>query len=170
MINCLSSYLPDCPVFKLIGKTDWVPFGRRAPVNFNSLLSTSFVVRMFCRRVQRSIHYFDQHCVGLQKVTKSFLNGPFPASFSLFSSFLDTNWQINTFEILLMSGFELRISGVGSNRSANCAATTAPWQNFTRNAQSRIEQIRRLWVRDLVQFRLNNPDKNGEWRNIAWYH
>ena len=29
------------------------------------------------------------------------------------------------FEILPMSGFELRISGVGSDRSANCATTTA---------------------------------------------
>ena len=29
------------------------------------------------------------------------------------------------FEILPMSGFEPRISGVGSDRSANCATTTA---------------------------------------------
>ena len=29
------------------------------------------------------------------------------------------------FEILPLSGFELRISGVGSDRSANCATTTA---------------------------------------------
>ena len=28
-----------------------------------------------------------------------FFNGPFPASLSLFSSFLDSNWPINTFEI-----------------------------------------------------------------------
>ena len=49
----------------------------------------------------------------------------FPASFALFSSFPDSNWQIITFKIFLlpMLGFELRISGVGSNRSAHCATT-----------------------------------------------
>ena len=54
-------------------------------------------------------------------------NGPFPASFSLFSSFLDSNWHINMFELLPMSGFEPRISDVESDRSANCATTTAPY-------------------------------------------
>ena len=55
-----------------------------------------------------------------------FLFGPFSASFPLFLSFLDSNWQIYVWNnSLLMLGFEPRISGVGSNHSANCATTTA---------------------------------------------
>ena len=59
--------------------------------------------------------------------TLYFFNGPFPASFPLFSSFLDSNVQINMFQILPMSGFDPRISGVGSDHSAYCATTTAHW-------------------------------------------
>ena len=51
-------------------------------------------------------------CTGLSL----FLNGPFPASFSLFLSFLETDGQ---------SGFEPQISVIGSDRSANCATTKA---------------------------------------------
>ena len=55
-----------------------------------------------------------------------FLIGPFLSSFSLFSSFLESNWQICIQNNSLpMSGFEPRIFGVGSDRSANCDTTTA---------------------------------------------
>ena len=55
-----------------------------------------------------------------------FKNGPFLASSSLFSSFLDSNWQIYVRNISWpISGFKLRISGVRSDRSANCTTTTA---------------------------------------------
>ena len=56
-----------------------------------------------------------------------FKNGPFPASFSLFSSF-QYSWQLINiqYKSLLMTGLEPRISGVGSNRSTNWATTTAP--------------------------------------------
>ena len=49
-------------------------------------------------------------------------NGPFPASFSLFSSFQYTVDSIQMFNInkfLPMTGFELRTSGTGSDRSTN---------------------------------------------------
>ena len=52
-------------------------------------------------------------------------NGPFPASFSLFSSFsiqLTVNVQ---YKFLLMTGFEPQISGIGSKHSTNWATTTA---------------------------------------------
>ena len=51
-----------------------------------------------------------------------FLNGPFPASFSLFSSFrytVDSKQMFNINKFLLMTGFEPRTSGIGSNRSTN---------------------------------------------------
>ena len=68
-----------------------------------------------------------EHVSVQTKIDKyTFLNGPFPASFSLFLSFLNCNWQISTIEILYLTlGFEPRISGIGSDRSANCATTTA---------------------------------------------
>ena len=53
---------------------------------------------------------------------KVFLNGPFPASFSLFSSFQYTVDSIQMFNInkfLLMTGFEPRTSGIESDRSTN---------------------------------------------------
>ena len=46
-----------------------------------------------------------------------FKDGPFPASFSLFLSF-QFNLQLVE-KTLLMLGFELQISGVGSDRSTN---------------------------------------------------
>ena len=51
-----------------------------------------------------------------------FLNGPFPASFSLFSSFQNTVDSKQMFDInnfLPMTGFELRTSSIGSNHSIN---------------------------------------------------
>ena len=50
----------------------------------------------------------------------SFKNGPFPASFSLFSSFqytVDSKQMFNN--ILPMTGFEPRTSGIESDRSTN---------------------------------------------------
>ena len=49
-------------------------------------------------------------------------NGPFPASFSLFSSFqytVDSKQMFDINKFLLMTGFELRTSGIGSNHSTN---------------------------------------------------
>ena len=51
-----------------------------------------------------------------------FLNGQFPASFSLFSSFqytVDSTRMFNINNFLPMAGFEPRTSGIGSNRFTN---------------------------------------------------
>ena len=51
-----------------------------------------------------------------------FFNGPSPASFSLFSSFqytVDSKQMFNINTFLLMTGFEPRTSGIGSDRSTN---------------------------------------------------
>ena len=50
-------------------------------------------------------------------------NGPFPASFSLFSSFNTIDSKTN--KCLSMTGFESRTSGVESECSTNFATTTA---------------------------------------------
>ena len=55
---------------------------------------------------------------------KIFKNGPTPVSFSLFLSLLNCNWQFQN-KLLVLLGFEPQISGVGSDRSANWATTTA---------------------------------------------
>ena len=55
-------------------------------------------------------------------------NWPFPASFSLFSSFqytVDSKQMYNVNKFLPMTGFEPRTSGLGSDRSTNWATTTA---------------------------------------------
>ena len=49
-------------------------------------------------------------------------NGPFPASFSLFSSFqytVDSKQMFDINKFLPMTGFELQTSGIGSDRSTN---------------------------------------------------
>ena len=54
-------------------------------------------------------------------------NGPFPASFSLFSSFqytVDSKQMFDINKFLPMTGFKLRTSGIGSDRSTNWATTT----------------------------------------------
>ena len=53
-----------------------------------------------------------------------FKNGPFPDSFSLFSCFLFNSQLVD--KTLAVLGFELQISGDGSNRSTSWATTTAP--------------------------------------------
>ena len=58
-----------------------------------------------------------------------FLIRPFPASFSLFSSFQYTVDSIQMFNInkfLPMTGFEPRTSGIGSDRSTNWATQPLP--------------------------------------------
>ena len=50
-------------------------------------------------------------------------NGPFPASFSLLSFFQQKTVNQARFQILPMIRFELRTSGIGSDRYANCAHT-----------------------------------------------
>ena len=56
-------------------------------------------------------------------------NGPFPASFSLFSSFqytVDSKQNVQyTNEFLPMTGYEPQTFGIGSDRSTNWATTTA---------------------------------------------
>ena len=49
-------------------------------------------------------------------------NGPFPASFSLFLSFqytVDSKQMFNINNFLLMTGFEPRTTGIGSDCSTN---------------------------------------------------
>ena len=57
------------------------------------------------------------------KVTADFfLNGPFPASFSLFLSFqytVDSEQMFNINKFLPMTGFEPWTSSIGGNRSTN---------------------------------------------------
>ena len=57
------------------------------------------------------------------KVTADFfLNGPFPASFSLFLSFqytVDSEQMFNINKFLLMTGFKPRTFDIGSDRSTN---------------------------------------------------
>ena len=64
--------------------------------------------------------------VGIHWSNELFLNGPHPASFSLFSSFqfTETNVQCK-YKFLPMTGFEPRTSGIGSDRSTNWAKTTS---------------------------------------------
>ena len=55
-------------------------------------------------------------------------NGPFPASFPLSSSLqytVDSKQMFYINKFLPMTGFKLRTSGIGSNRSTNWATTTA---------------------------------------------
>ena len=59
-------------------------------------------------------------CSGNTLRLSFFKGGPFPASFSLFLYFLQL-----VDKILPMLGFELRISGIGCDRSTNRATTTA---------------------------------------------
>ena len=57
-----------------------------------------------------------------------FLNGPFPASFSLFLSFqytVDSKQMFNVNKFLPMTRFEPWTSGIGSDLSTNWATTTA---------------------------------------------
>ena len=51
--------------------------------------------------------------------------GPFPASFSFIFVF-SIQLTVNVQYFLLMTGFEPRTSGIGSDSSANCVTTTAP--------------------------------------------
>ena len=80
-----------------------------------------------------------------------FLNGPSPASFSLFSSFQYTVGSKKMFNInkfLPMAGFERRTSGIGSDRSTNWATTTVHWllncclHKLPRNVEAGFEALR----------------------------
>ena len=80
-----------------------------------------------------AVHTASQQLLNERFQSKShttYKNGPFPASFSLFSSFQYTvdsiiqMFDINKF--LLITGFETRTSGIGSNRSTSWATTTSP--------------------------------------------
>ena len=58
----------------------------------------------------------------LQKIILFLKNGPFPASFPLFSSFQHTVDSIQMFDIYKnfpMTGSEPQTSGIGSDRSTN---------------------------------------------------
>ena len=69
-----------------------------------------------------------QICLIKNLINFIFLNGPFPASFSLFSSFQYSVDSIQMFDInkfLPMTGFEPRASGIRSDRSTNWATTTS---------------------------------------------
>ena len=46
-------------------------------------------------------------------------NGPITDSFPIFSSFQQTNSKYVHYKMLPITGFELKTSGVGSNRSSN---------------------------------------------------
>ena len=62
-----------------------------------------------------------------------FKNGPFPASFSSFSSFqytIDSKQMFNINKFLPMTWYEPRTSGIGSNRSTNWATQPLPYLSF----------------------------------------
>ena len=67
---------------------------------------------------------FISRQIGVQHLSNWFFlkNGPSPASFSLYSSFqytVDSKHMFNINKFLLMSGFELRTFGIGSDLSTN---------------------------------------------------
>ena len=66
----------------------------------------------------------------IRNVVLFFLNGPYPTSFSFIFIGPKMNYSWQTFKVLPMMGFDLRISGNGSDRSANCATTTALCYEF----------------------------------------
>ena len=62
-----------------------------------------------------------------------FFKGPFPASFSLFSSFqytVDSKQMFNINKFLPMTGFKPRTSGIGINHSTNWDTTTTLYIHF----------------------------------------
>ena len=88
-------------------------------------------------------------CFCFSSLTLSFIwgivlflkNGPFPASFSLFSSF-QYNWQKNVqYKFLPMTGFEPRTSVIGSDRSTNWGTTTAPTKLVSVLCNNSIESL-----------------------------
>ena len=87
----------------------------------------------WCRSANASIYWCHSARVQnrlLAKILHQIVikNGPSPASFSLFPSFQYTvdRKQMLTIKIfLLMTGFEPRTFGIGSNCSTNWATTTA---------------------------------------------
>ena len=65
-------------------------------------------------------HVGQEEAVGEAQTRRSFLkNGPFPASFFLFSSFQYTVDSKQMFEHLPMTRFEPRTIGIGSDHSTN---------------------------------------------------
>ena len=81
------------------------------------------------RLILRNLFFLNSHLRARYALNTSvFKNGPSPTSFSLFSSFqytVDSKKMFNINKFLLMTGFEMRTSGIGSNLSTNWATTTA---------------------------------------------
>ena len=90
---------------------------------------SSFLVRLREWLFLHYLHLRTRADVTNLLCTESFLNnGPFPASFSLFSSFqftVDSKQMFNISKFLPMTKFEPWTSGIGSNHSTNWATTTA---------------------------------------------
>ena len=84
---------------------------------------------------------------------KRVLNGPFPASFSLFSSF-QYSWQCTLFNInFVMTGFESQTSVVGNNRSTNWAATIAqPAKIITKLFRVTFQPVVASWSHSRTMF------------------
>ena len=86
-----------------------------------------------------------------------FLNGPFPASFSLIFVF-SIQLKVNNvqYKCLPMTGFKLRTSGIGSDRSTNWATTTAQSLHCYKLWVCR-------WHNVINRFRFNGPFHPAAW-------
>ena len=89
-------------------------------------------------------------------------NGPFPASFSLFSSFQYTVDSIQMFDInkfLPMTGLEPRTSGIGSDRSTNWATFTSQFTIIISFYCQRISLLKHTII-DFWKFHSFNLGRN----------
>ena len=101
------------------GAVCWRCGRRRRPRRLQNLLSTS----PWRRRRSRSC-WTDVRALQRPWKHKNDVIFKFPSFFFIFRHFntVDSKKQ---YELLLMTGFKLRISGIGSDRSTNWATTTA---------------------------------------------
>ena len=107
------------------GAVCWRCGRRRRPRRLQNLLSTS----PWRRRRSRSC-WTDVRALQRPWKHKNDVIFKFPSFFFIFRHFntVDSKKQ---YELLLMTGFKLRISGIGSDRSTNWATTTAhQWKLF----------------------------------------
>ena len=81
-------------------------------------------------------------------ILRYYLNGPCPASFSLFSSFqYSWQWMLNT-KMLPMTGFVPRTSGFGSDRSTNWGATTAIILGYLGGGFEYVKEMLNEWNKE----------------------
>ena len=118
----LENWIRSMPEFK----TNWRFASTHHPSSCQTWLtspaSTITTLKIKARSACRLLRYDQLKLLFFKK------NGPFPASFYLFSSFhytVDSKQMSNNF--LPMTGFKPRTSGIGSNRSTNWATQPMPW-------------------------------------------